>query len=80
MKTSHPKGLEAVYYWEKRNKAKEIPVRIEFVKITSMLKPVEKLGYIKCYSSGSSDQAILSDTTVRRSAVNQQDLKPYWKS
>ena len=24
--------------------------------------------------------AILSDTTVRRSAVNQEDLKPYWKS
>ena len=24
--------------------------------------------------------AILSDTTVRRSAVDQQDLKPYWKS
>ena len=24
--------------------------------------------------------AILSDTTVRRSAVDQEDLKPYWKS
>ena len=24
--------------------------------------------------------AILSDTTVRRSAVDQKDLKPYWKS
>ena len=24
-------------------------------------------------------QAILSDTTVRRSAVDQEDLKPYWK-
>ena len=23
---------------------------------------------------------ILSDTTVRRSAVDRQDLKPYWKS
>ena len=23
--------------------------------------------------------AILSDTTVRRSAVDQEDLKPYWK-
>ena len=26
------------------------------------------------------DLAILSDTTVRRSAANQKDLKPYWKS
>ena len=25
-------------------------------------------------------QAILSDKTVRRSAVKQEDLKPYWKS
>ena len=25
-------------------------------------------------------QAILSDTTVRRSAVDQEDLKPYWES
>ena len=24
--------------------------------------------------------AILSDTTVRRSAVDQEDLNPYWKS
>ena len=38
-----------------------------------MPKSVESLRYIKCY-------AILSDTTVRRSAVDRQDLKPYWKS
>ena len=25
-------------------------------------------------------QSILSDTTVRRSAVDREDLKPYWKS
>ena len=25
-------------------------------------------------------QAIISDTTVRRSAVDREDLKPYWKS
>ena len=24
--------------------------------------------------------AVLSDETVRRSAVDQEDLKPYWKS
>ena len=26
------------------------------------------------------DLEILPDTTVRRSAVDQKDLKPYWKS
>ena len=40
---------------------------------------------MKCYSSSSPDLllkalAILLDTTVRRSAVNQEHLKPYWKS
>ena len=25
-------------------------------------------------------QAVLSDTTVRRTAFDQEDLKPYWKS
>ena len=25
-------------------------------------------------------QAIVSDTTVRRSVVDQKDLKPYWES
>ena len=24
--------------------------------------------------------AILSDTTVRRSAIDREDIKPYWKS
>ena len=26
------------------------------------------------------DLAVLSDTTVRRSTLDQEDLKPYWKS
>ena len=49
-----------------------------------MPNPVKSLGYIQCYSSCSprpiSNLAILSDTTVRRSTVDQEDLKPYWKS
>ena len=43
-----------------------------------------EIGYIKCYSSSSpsllNTLAILSDTTVRRSAVDRKDLKAYWKS
>ena len=54
------------------------------MKKTSMPSPVRNLKYIKCYSSGSPDLlkalAILSDTTVRRSAVYQENLKPYPKS
>ena len=49
-----------------------------------MPNPVKNLGYIKCHSSGSPDllkpQAILSDTTVRRSTIDEKALKPYWKS
>ena len=54
------------------------------VKKTSMLNPVKSLGYIRCYSSSSPRPlkalTILSDTTVRTSAVDWEDLKPYWKS
>ena len=49
-----------------------------------MRNPVKCFGYIKCDSSSSprsvKSLAILSDMTVRRSAVDQEDLKPYWKS
>ena len=42
---------------------------------------VESLGYIKCYSLINprpvKSPSILSDTTVRRSAVDLEDLKPY---
>ena len=49
-----------------------------------MPDPVKSLGYIKCYSSSSPNllkaPAILLDTTVRKFAVDQEDLKPYRKS
>ena len=49
-----------------------------------MPSPVKSLGYIKCYSQGSPELlkslSILSDTTVKRSAVDLEDRKPYWKS
>ena len=59
-------------------------MELKVVKSTCMPNPVECLGYIEYYISSSSDLlkaiAILSDTNVRRSAVNQEDLHPYWKS
>ena len=49
------------------------------MKSTSISDPVKSLRYITCYNSTSRDllkaTAILSDTTVRRSAVDQEDLK-----
>ena len=49
-----------------------------------MEDPVKSLEYIKCYSSNSPDLlkalTVLSDTLVRRPAVDSEDLKPYWKS
>ena len=48
---------------------------------------VKSLGYIKCYGSMAQVTpdllkalAIPSDTTARRSAVDREYLKPYWKS
>ena len=46
--------------------------------------PAESLGISSATAQAVPDLlktlAILSDTTVRRSAVDQEDLKPYWKS
>ena len=44
-----------------------------------MPNPVKSLGYIAATDLLKS-LAILSDTTVRRSAVDQEELKSYWKS
>ena len=46
------------------------------MKKTSKPNPVKSLGYIKCYSSPRPVAlVILLDTTIRRSAVDQEDLK-----
>ena len=50
-----------------------------------MPNSVESLGYISNATAQVIPDllkglAILSDTTVRRSAVDREDLKPYWKS
>ena len=73
---------------KRRNKAKYLTwnsLRLKFVKKTCMPKPVKSLGYIKRYTAPVAPDllqalAILSDTTVRRSVVYWEDLKPYWKS
>ena len=50
----------------------------------SMLHPVKSLRYITGHGSSSPKSiqalAVLSDATVRRYAVDQEDLKPYQKS
>ena len=49
-----------------------------------MPNPVESLAISRATAQVAPDLlkalAILSDTTVRRSAVDREDLKPYWKS
>ena len=69
------------------NKAKYLiwnSIRLKFVKKTMMLNLVKNHEYIKCYSSSSprppKSPKTLSDTIVKRSAVDQEDRKPYWIS
>ena len=71
---------------KRRNKAKYLTwnsVEPMLVKKISMPNSVESLGYIKCYSSSSlipvESPSNCIRYTVRRSAVDRQDLKPYWK-
>ena len=72
---------------KKRNNAKYLTkssIRLKFMKKTSKPNPVKGLRYINCYSSNSPNLLkalkILSDTAVRTSAVDWEDLKPYMKS
>ena len=66
---------------KRQNKAKYLTqnsIRLTFIKKTSMSNPVKSLGYVKCYRLSrsipvkSSSSSILSDLTVRRSAVDQK--------
>ena len=49
------------------------------VRSLGYINPVKRLVYIKC-SKPVKNPSNSSDTTVRRSVVDQEDLKPYWKS
>ena len=76
-KTSHLESLEDVYYWEKRKDGQITDLefhRLEIVKKTCVSNTVETFGYVEQPKA----LAILSDVTVRKCAVEQEDLKPYW--
>ena len=59
-------------------------MRLKFVKKASMPNPVKRLGYLSATARVALNLlkalAVISDTNVRRSAVDREDLKPYWKS
>ena len=71
MKTSHPDPPEAVYYWEKKKQGQisDLSRALDISSATALVA----LCLLK-------DLAIISHTTVKRSAVHWEDLKPYWKS
>ena len=79
-KTSHPEPSKAACYWEK----KQVQISdkkfhwLTLVKKTSIPNSVKSLEI----SSATAREAlaILSEKCVRRSAVDREDLKPYWKS
>ena len=62
----------------------ETSLRLKFKKKKSMPNPVKSLRYMKCYSPRSprtiKRPSNLSDTIAKRSKVDREDLKPYWKS
>ena len=57
-------------------------MRLKFVKNTSMPNSAKSISSATARVTPDLLKAlpILSDTTVRRSAVDREDLKPYWKS
>ena len=59
-------------------------IRLKFVKKTMMPNLAKSHEYIKWYSSSSprppKSPKTLSDTAVKRSVVDREDLKPYWIS
>ena len=84
MKTSHPEPLDVVYCCEKmkKNQIADLKfLRFEFVK-TTLPNPVESLDISSATARVVPDLlkalAVLSDTTVRRSAINREERD--WKS
>ena len=74
---------------KRRNKARYPTwnsIRPKFVKKTSIINPFKSLyqvlyGYIKCSSSSSPRPVKSPSNSIRRSAVDREDLiKPRWKS
>ena len=87
MKTSHIEPPTMSITEKRRNKAKYLTsnvIRLMFVKKTSIPNLSRALDLSSATAQVTLDLlkvlAILSDKTVRRSAINLEDLKPYWKS
>ena len=87
VKTIYQEPIEAAYYWKKRrNKANYLTwnsIRPTFLKMTSMRNSAKSLtssATAQVAPDLLKDLAILSDTTARRTVLDQEDLKPYWKS
>ena len=84
--TFHPEPLEAVYYKEKKKLGQISDLkfhRLRFMKKTNMPNPVKSNISSATYWVAQNllkALAILLDTTVRRSGVDREELKPYWKS
>ena len=82
MKTSHPESPKAAYYSEKTNlQFHKNYVFGEDQHANPFQKPwiCQVLQTPQVAPDVLKAPAILSDTTIRRSAVDREDLKPYWK-
>ena len=86
MKTSNPELPEAIYYWEKKKWGQISDLKFHDLSLwREAYQTLPKALDISNAIAGVVPemlkvQAILSDTTVRRSAVDREDLKPHWKS
>ena len=77
-RTSHAEPLEAFYYWEKTNQAKHLTRNS--ISLSLWIKPAcQTLSKALDVLRGATAR-VDRDTTVKRSAVGRDDLKPYWKS
>ena len=84
--SSHPELLEAVYYWKKTKSRYTWPqfsVKLNFCGRQACQTLSTSLDISNATARVAPDLikilTITSDTTARRSAVDWEDLKPYWK-
>ena len=81
VKIYHPEPLEAIYYCEKKKQGQISDLKVCEENQHAKPKPLDILSATAWVTPDLlKAPAILSDTTVRRSAVDPEDLKPYWKS
>ena len=87
MKIPHPEPPEAAYYQEKKKQGQisDLKFHKTYICEEDQHAKLSKALDITCAAALVAPDllktlAILSDTTARRSAVDREDLKPYWKS